>query len=160
TVLHIFFDQYLNAGLPLTSQQTSDLTTIADLCRYEGGLAVVLARLALGQASVRTGDCNGSSWSQGEGGEDRLSLAVENSIGSLRVAPNPAKGQFEVLTDRPLESGTAILTDLNGRQIGTWPMSGASLSINCSGISPGIYLLEVREEKSQTVQHAKVTILR
>lgn len=144
TDLLIFLEQYTGNGTPPTPQQTTDLTAIADQCRYEGGIGVVLARLALGQPSTREGDCT-EGLGRGQGSE-RSSQAPANTVNAA-VFPNPVAEQaFSVQLDRSILDGAVRLVDLQGRVLGNWTFSGDVLNVREANASPGVYLLEVLEQ--------------
>ena len=154
TDLRVFLELQINGTQSLTQQQTADLSNIADQCRYEGGFGVVLARLALEQPSIRSGEC-----SIGLGGEGRNRSKNVNSIKAL-VFPNPAIAQaFQVQLDRTLQNGTVRLVDLQGRVVGTWNFTGDILDIHEDNLSPGIYMVEVLEQ-SHILNRIKLVISR
>lgn len=144
TDLLIFLDQYISNGTSLSPQQTADLTVIADQCRYEGGIGVVLARLALGQPSIREGDC--PEVPEREPRSD-LSSQISTNIAIVTVFPNPAPEQaFRVQLDQSIHEGTLRLVDLQGRVVGTWIFSGSAVDIHEVNVNPGAYLLELLEQ--------------
>ncbi len=143
TDLGIFLEQYIGNASVLTQQQTINLNAIADQCRYEGGIGVVLARLALGQSSTREGDC------QEELGRGHGSNRSSHSSVTLNTAvfPNPVIEQaFSVQLNQSIQDGTLRLVDLQGRVVGVWTFSGDVKNILESNVTPGVYLLEVLEQ--------------
>jgi hypothetical protein len=141
--LRIFLEKFIYESESFTSQQTSELISIANQCRYEGGVGVVLARLAIGQSSAKDGDCP-LVFGRLEGGE-RSNQNVINFLNTT-VFPNPAEQSFSIRLDRPIQNGTLRIINLQGQVIGNWTFSGDNLEISEANIVSGLYVLEVHEQ--------------
>lgn len=145
SVLSIFLEITISNSEAMSQQQTDTLNDIADQCRYEGGIGVVLARLALGQSSRRVDDC--SSGLRGSGGRV-LNVRASFSEVNTSVFPNPAGQSFSVRLDQNVQNGTLRLVNLQGQITRSWEFSGNTVDIQDANVSPGVYFLEVQEQSA------------
>lgn len=73
---------------------------------------------------------------------DRSLGARESSVMQpLQVFPNPASDHVNVFGATTLT--TAVLTDLTGRAVQSWPLVPEGNALNISGIAPGRYVLRL-----------------
>jgi len=143
TDLRIFLEMNITNSDTMTQAQTDLLNDIADQCRYEGGIGVVLARLALGQFSQREGDC--SEGLRGTVGTNQDSQASIKGL-NVSVFPNPAGQSLSVRLDQNVQNGTLRLVNLQGQIARTWEFSGNTVDIQDANVNPGVYFLEVQEQ--------------
>lgn len=57
----------------------------------------------------------------------------------LRLAPNPAQGQVEVLPTQPMDKASYKVYDANGQQALSGMLSGMSKTLDISALVPGVY---------------------
>jgi Secretion system C-terminal sorting domain len=131
---------HLTDTIGFTDSEQITLTQIADKCRFEGGLAVVLARTALGQSSYRASECSGA-WSKGNS-EERNTIA-QNS--KLKVYPNPTQ-DFLNIEGAMITTGERSffrLYDVAGNLILEERIIHSSQTINLSSVANGLYIATI-----------------
>lgn len=80
-----------------------------------------------------------------------VGIADKTTDNSIRVYPNPAKDKMEISFPETLSGSiTLIINDLAGRTIlkQNIPDAGTKYSIDVTGMTPGMYLLNVNSEKN------------
>lgn len=114
-----------------------------------------------GTASLRVfnfNDCESSAWS------DTLHIYVETCLGIneaketyARVYPNPAGNYviFELKT--PVSDGRITITDLTGRPVANFPLTGEKTVWQTGGLTSGVYLYRI--EGATAVSSGKLVIL-
>jgi hypothetical protein len=137
-VLRVFIQKYIEGTEGYSPQQTSDLQSVAAMCRLEGGLGVDLARNALGLKDVDYNKCD----TKGEGRSSTSKNNIQNST-NITIAPNPAKDNFIVSLDKLEPDASVRLFDITGCLIGNWTMSNTLLQIPTTDYRAGMYILEV-----------------
>jgi uncharacterized repeat protein (TIGR01451 family) len=73
-------------------------------------------------------------------------VSVEGNDGelyNLSFFPNPATDMINIRLDKPVD-GTILLTDMNGRILAEQNLNAQLTQMSLSGISRGMYILEVR----------------
>lgn len=80
---------------------------------------------------------------------------LNQSNSSLQVFPNPATGSFNI---SPAPTGTYSIQVFNllGSLIAEWPAVQGEMTIDCSGWTPGTYLLEVSSGSGKLVTYVDV----
>jgi len=81
--------------------------------------------------------------------ETGLSVAGIANAGSIKVYPNPATTTLTIDAGAQTVLNAAI-TDVAGRTIAQYPMTGNKLEINTASLIPGTYLLVLRNATQQT----------
>jgi len=83
---------------------------------------------------------------------------VEDSLGGVKVYPNPNKGEFSiVIEDDTLTEFEVSVYDMNGRKISEHTNLSNRLDMNLSGLSAGIYFLII-QYLGKTVQKKVIVI--
>lgn len=74
------------------------------------------------------------------------------------VYPNPAKNevQFSVANGKPTE---AVLTDLNGKEVGRYELNTTSKTVDVSDLKQGIYLYQLNEN-GKTISKGKINVVK
>lgn len=143
TVCHILLETYLD-GSVLSTENRQSLESIAVQCRYSGGMAVLQARAALPDNQDYTLYDSCPEYSR-----RYVSNKVQNN--TSRLLPNPANGNTTLQLDQTVESGRAILRNVNGRMLREWSLDGLrQLDLRWSSdLPPGLYFLEVLSEQTE-----------
>ncbi len=74
--------------------------------------------------------------------EDCASIG-ENTLGDVKVYPNPSSDYLEVVLPEGLTTGNAVLYDANGRIVGIWTLSATVSALDIATLSAGIYVIEI-----------------
>lgn len=78
----------------------------------------------------------------------------------LSVFPNPVTGgEVNLKLERSLtssETATVQLSDLNGRLINTFQVSGSQMKLNLKNVKPGIYIISL--QNGNAVSHQKIVV--
>jgi hypothetical protein len=156
TSLLIFLEHNISQSESYSPQQITQLSAIANQCRFEGGTGVVLARLALGQPSTRVEDCSENFQQRDEGATSQYKAV---NIVQTSIFPNPAAHFFHIRLDRNIQNGTARILDWQGRVINNWDFSGGTLEVLDVDITPGMYILEIIQQ-NQTLSRSKLAFIR
>ncbi|MBL7826767.1 MAG: T9SS type A sorting domain-containing protein [Saprospiraceae bacterium] len=128
-----------------------ELNAVADQCRTEGGLGVVLARLALSQTSNRANDCAGSGARMSRRNSDSANLI------KVSIAPNPATSAFTIQFEKPVTDAIVKMYDVNGQLKGIWQAAGNQYTCQLTANLSGLYFLEVSEQ-GKVVSRNKILI--
>ncbi len=152
TWLQISLDQYIYETATLSTQQVASLTTIADQCRPEGGIGVVMARLTLGQPSQRELDCNEE---QERGSISNRSIIAADLPSETKIFPNPASKAFTIQLNHPAQDAELRLTDSKGQLIGKWKFTGTEFTVQPEKALFGMYFLEI-SANGQVVSRNKI----
>ncbi|HND87630.1 MAG TPA: right-handed parallel beta-helix repeat-containing protein [Saprospiraceae bacterium] len=149
TFLTISADRLLTDSAVWTATQYSILAFIADQCRYEGGMAVVLARSAI--EKYPDDDellCSTSPRSS------RLA-----NDGSVRISPNPAMYRCDLSFGRSL-SGTLSVVSLQGQSVFSTVLNqAATLSLDTHTWPAGVYQVDIRPDQGGRIVQ-KLAIVR
>jgi hypothetical protein len=82
-------------------------------------------------------------------GADLSSGIKENEITAVSIYPNPAKEQITITTGTLLENASVRIMNITGKVVtGENSINGNSLLMNVSGLSPGIYFIELKNKNS------------
>lgn len=74
---------------------------------------------------------------------------LQNATLELTVYPNPAAASGEVIVRNNFGSGTLIISDIQGKQIVTYPVSSSKMSVPVSQLAPGSYLFEITNKNGE-----------
>ncbi|MEJ7740374.1 MAG: T9SS type A sorting domain-containing protein [Chitinophagaceae bacterium] len=66
--------------------------------------------------------------------------------------PNPTTGRFTVRFTLPLEDAIVRISDLNGRVLQQYKVSGALIQCNISQVAPGFYYIQVVDKNTNLLQ--------
>jgi hypothetical protein len=78
------------------------------------------------------------------GHPNMITQPVSAQEDKLTIYPNPATGSYSIAYDGIFEQGSrAVLFDLMGKCLSTWPLSGSNAVLSLTGVPPGIYLCKV-----------------
>lgn len=150
TVMAAILKTYLPGEKTLNDQEIEDLRAIADQCRYEGGVGVVLARLLLGQAAAKPGDC--SAEMRNAAAQPVRNLSQIPAAPKMTVFPNPVRESFSIQFDQNVDKGVVRLVDVLGVVKSTWTFSGDRVDIQDGSIPAGVYQLQVLQEGKISAQ--------
>ncbi len=80
-------------------------------------------------------------------------VSVSDSVnyGNIAIYPNPAHAYLNITTDRPQQC-QLLITDLQGRQLINKNMNGQNETIDVSGLSSGIYFIELNRGGARVVR--------
>ena len=140
TVLSLSVDRLLSGEPEWTTSQYATLESIANQCRHEGGIGVVLARSAIEKYI-----CNDDVMCPGAG------VTRDNPATVLKVltTPNPANQRCLINFERAI-NGVAGVRNAQGQVIYETNLSDASiLDLNVSDWPDGFYLFEARSTEGQ-----------
>lgn len=162
--LHVFNTKRLNTLLldirtrnPMTfsAPELTMLEEVAEQCLFIGGPAVLQARSLLSiLGSERT-------WDDVVLCSERGQAATPSQLEDLRVTPNPNAGTFQLTLPKGItvEGAQVFIYDMSGRLLHQQNLQSNNERLNLAGkISPGLYLLEVRDAVGGRVGVAKVSI--
>lgn len=136
TVLTIFVERLQDPeATEWTTEQYDTLLSIADQCRHEGGIGVVMARAAIEQYDYDDeAMCPGASQSR----RVSTTAALQGSI-----SPNPASDYFTIRLDRPV-TGQVALSNMHGQSLRSVTLKGnASVEVDTQHLPSGIYQVNV-----------------
>ena len=149
TVLTLSTDRLLAGNGDWTIPQYSTLQSIADQCRYEGGKAVVLARVA-----IEKSDYNDEILCQPV---ERTTITTNKP--SALLAPNPATDWCEINFGRSF-NGMLTVFSLQGQRIFSRALiEASSLSLDTHTWPPGMYEVDIRSDQSDRIVQ-KLAIIR
>lgn len=136
TVLGLRAEKLSSEGAEWSDEQRETLQQIADQCRYEGGIGVVLARAELDNATNYNDEemCPDLT-------EERAARA---SAYTAIVTPNPARDYCQVLLPN-VQDARIEVRDLQGRTFRSRNVSGSLVvHFDISDLASGMYLIEVQ----------------
>lgn len=76
---------------------------------------------------------------------------------SLIAYPNPANDEIHLLADRSLNIDKVLVTNIEGKIVGNFTLSGTNVSIPLSGFTPGIYFVKAVGSNGQVQGTTKFT---
>ena len=82
--------------------------------------------------------------------EDWVGVAEAFQPGQVQLFPNPANAQVELIIDRPGAHDVRVL-DVEGRQHMAWTTTGLVEKMDVSGLTPGMYFVELTQGTQRTV---------
>lgn len=135
TVLETALHSHLAGGV-LTTQQTIQLSEIADKCRFSGGYAVVLARAFFEPQDYYEQDENCSLGER----VDAKKLALTDIFS---LYPNPSYGILTLRVNQSFTIGKGIIFNTLGQVINTFDIQDEHVSVPIAGLQNGIYFIEV-----------------
>ena len=137
TVLDLSVEKLRAGNAAWASNQYTSLESIANQCRHEGGVGVVLAR-----AAIEKFDYDDEAMCPGWVEERDNSVAVLKT----NIAPNPANTLCSVSFDQPV-SGALLIQNMQGQLIQNIALSGTTrLNVNTEKWPAGLYSFIVRAE--------------
>ncbi|MBX2891718.1 MAG: right-handed parallel beta-helix repeat-containing protein [Saprospiraceae bacterium] len=150
TVLVLSAEKLLSGNTEWTTTQYNSLKSIADQCRHEGGIGVVMARVAIEEF-----DYDDEAMCPGAG-LPRSSDAAR--LGAL-VAPNPASDFCRLTFEQPV-NGSLRVYNFQGQVVRNVRFAEASyFELDTRNLSSGLYGIEVRTK--QGLRYAgKLSIVR
>ena len=77
----------------------------------------------------------------------------------LHIWPNPTAGELQIDLDRA-KDWSVELVNLSGQVMKEMTFTGSHLTLETSGLAPGIYLLNLRDQETGAFSSKKVQILR
>ena len=84
----------------------------------------------------------------------QITLSVkETNTGQMSIYPNPTTGTLYIKSENIRDGDQVTLTDALGRQVATYQVSGNE--INISGISQGVYFLQMADQGVPSVRIVK-----
>lgn len=162
TVNEIYLSTIGKGVLELSTTQVDLLEPIANMCLFEGGDAVLIARILLrlvnGEQEYDDELLCGES---GEflSGSGQGSDYTSGEAGRLVLQPNPAKGEVKITFPLIQEQGEIDIFDLQGilRHSVILAAGQNSHSLSLEGFMPGLYFVSVKNDKQVIVQKLEVT---
>ncbi|MCS7035942.1 MAG: T9SS type A sorting domain-containing protein [Saprospiraceae bacterium] len=141
TVLALQVEHVLTGAETWTTGQYNALKAIADQCRHEGGIGVVMARAAIDAANYDDAAmCPGYTAPRSR--EEVRTLTA-------RLMPNPASDHCRLLFEKPL-TGMLQIANPQGQTVHrTWLKERVELNLDTRNLPAGIYQIEVRTEDGQ-----------
>jgi len=139
TVIASVLDRLGSENSDWTTAQTSSLVSIANQCRFEGGLGVLLARAALNNNQYYNdgADCPGNN-------DDRS--AENQNAARFSVYPNPVSETCMVNLEKP-ENGICQIYTLDGKLVLTKTFERVEIvEINTAPLATGLYFLNLEFE--------------
>jgi hypothetical protein len=139
TVIASVLDRLGSENSDWTTAQTSSLVSIANQCRFEGGLGVLLARAALNNNQYYNdgADCPGNN-------DDRS--AESQNAARFSIYPNPVSETCIVNLEKP-ENGICRIYTLDGKLVLTKTFEHANIvEINTAQLATGLYFLNLEFE--------------
>lgn len=139
TVIATVLDRLGSENSDWTTAQTTTLVSIANQCRFEGGLGVALARAALNNNHYYNdaADCPGVP-------KDRS--AENQAIERFSINPNPVSASCMINLNKP-ENGTCWIYTLEGKLVLTKKFENVDIfEINTAQLATGLYLLNMELE--------------
>ncbi|MBL7796987.1 MAG: T9SS type A sorting domain-containing protein [Saprospiraceae bacterium] len=136
TVLTLLVERFQEDESVWSGAQYDTLLSIADQCRHEGGIGVVMARAAIEQYDYDDEImCPGASQSR----RVSTTTALQGSI-----APNPAGDFFTIRLDRPV-TGQVILRNMHGQPLRSITVTeSAAIDLDTRLLSSGVYHISVQ----------------
>ncbi|WP_199117774.1 T9SS type A sorting domain-containing protein [Pedobacter sp. ASV28] len=67
---------------------------------------------------------------------------------NIEAFPNPTNEYTNVIVGYEYEKGTATVFDLSGRQLQSFPITGQTIPVSLAGLPEGIYIANIRTDKS------------
>jgi hypothetical protein len=102
-----------------------------------------------GTAAIRAfnfNDCGSSAWGDTLYVQVDTTLAInEPSETAVRVYPNPASNYMVFELQKAAQNGTITITDITGRPIASFPLTGEKTVWQTRGIPSGVYLYRIEE---------------
>jgi hypothetical protein len=74
----------------------------------------------------------------------------------ISINPNPNQGSFFIQLNQIMTNAQVILSDMNGKIIGTYQLNGDSIQISEKNIEKGIYLLRIATNNQDLVERIVV----
>ena len=147
TVLTLLSTRHIANSSEWTPTDYATLKSIADQCRHEGGIGVILARSAIEKfAYDDEALCPG--------------LAYERSSTSnyvAAIAPNPSNDRANIQFNMPV-SGTLTVTDVTGKALRSIRLENTvTMDIDTGSLANGLYFVSVTSDK-MPVWSGKLTI--
>jgi hypothetical protein len=115
-----------------------------------------------GSAGLRVfnyNDCGSSAWS------DTLNVFVDSCLSinelsetTLRVYPNPASNYMVFELQKAAQNGIITITDITGRPVASFSLTGEKTVWETVGLKPGVYLF--RAETGQVVTSGKIVVMK
>ena len=136
TVLTLLVQRKMTNTVVWTNVQQNTLESIADQCRHEGGIGVVLAR-----AAINKSDYNDAAMCPGYT-QQRSNNCIE--MMNTTISPNPASDRCQVRFDKAI-NGTLTLSSLQGQVLKSIPISNTlSLDFDIGSLPTSLYILQVK----------------
>jgi hypothetical protein len=154
---NIILKPLLNSGYSFTAQDLSDLSNIASQCPAEGGKAIIQARNYLMMLNRKIMTFANYCVTSQRVMESSLS---DPGAGTFNMYPNPNDGNMKL--DYSVERNAELqIIDLTGKVMCSYQLSAVnhSLSINCEGLSNGVYLYKV-VYNGELLNTGKITIIK
>lgn len=141
TVNDLYLRTVLSDIHTLTTEQFEAVREVAEQCPLIGGKSVYMARVLYNLVESRTFD-DELICSTGE--ERQAKLAVRSKPG-VRLYPNPANGQVNLVFGASQQDVMCQLFSTDGRMVwqGRFEQPGLQVSLDLSGIPPGVYYCKV-----------------
>lgn len=155
TVLQIGLETIVSESSVISEEKNSQLRSIAQQCRYQGGVGVAMARAILKMEAVQPNDCP-------DGLQDRNQLQQEAALPESIEAefyPNPAKNDINIKLTQPLTNGQLRLINLAGQVVRNWNFNGDQIVLPLEGVTNGLYLIEINNE-GQFLKRSKITVVK
>lgn len=134
TVLELSVAKLISGNGEWTSSQFTSLESIANQCRYEGGIGVVLARSAIDKFDFDDeAMCPG--WV-----EERTNQSI---VLNAKISPNPANTQCRIFFEQAV-NGTLYVRNMQGQTVQSLTLSERSaLILNTEKWPAGLYTVSV-----------------
>jgi hypothetical protein len=138
TVLALSVEKLLSGNTEWTTAQYNSLKSIADQCRHEGGIGVVMARTAIEEL-----DYDDEAMCPGAGLPRSSAAARLNAL----TVPNPASDFCRLSFEQPV-SGSLLVYDFQGRVVRSIQFAEAAyFDLDTQGLASGIYNVRVQTEQ-------------
>ncbi|MBP6811986.1 MAG: T9SS type A sorting domain-containing protein, partial [Saprospiraceae bacterium] len=149
SVLALLAQRQIENTTEWTNEQESALLSIANQCRHEGGIGVVLARAAINKFDYNDeAMCPGYTQPRSDNG-----FEVVHAI----LSPNPASNLCQIRFDKAL-SGTLTICNLQGQVLRSLQLSNTlSLDIDTESLPTSLYVVQIKTD-AMPVWSAKLTI--
>ena len=136
TVLTLSAQKLLAESVIWSSGQQSTLQGIADQCRHEGGIGVVMARIAIGAFNY-----NDEAMCPGQG-QERSETTIHLPA---TLAPNPASDLCRISFEK-LMSGTLFVRDLQGQIVLTFQLKEEiAFDLDTHNWVNGLYNISIKD---------------
>ena len=115
---------------------TSGTVGLSDNSTENGGTGVV-------EEQIHTEDYDGT-----------IKAEKTNLVANAQVYPNPAQDYIYVTSDA--SDGTILVMNLLGQEMGNYPITSNSMTIDISGLKEGIYFVSITSGENTVVKKIKV----
>ncbi len=143
TVLALQVERVLSGAESWTTEQYNALQTIADQCRHEGGIGVVMARAAIGQINYNDeAMCPGYVAPRSR---------AETAIPTARLMPNPASDRCRLVFEQSI-TGTLQIFNPQGQMVQqTLLKETTAFDVETRSLPAGVYQINVRTDQGVQV---------